>query len=127
MHHVWDDGLGTNTDLGTLKAITEKLEKDPTLQSGELHELRDHATIASWIAESHDCAVRYVYAPGVRETIMAQDVEPKAPFKPVPLGEAYLAKMREVCQKRGALAGFRLATILHESAAADGASIKPRP
>jgi hypothetical protein len=50
---------------------------------------------------------------------MAQEAEPKAAFKPVPLGESYMAKMREVCQKRGALAGFRLANILHQSAAAE--------
>jgi len=116
MHHLWDDGLGTTNDLSTLTRIVQELEKDPVLQSSQLNELRDGSTVTSWIAESHDCAVRYVYTPEVRAAIAEQEAAPKAKFKPVPLSESYLATMRQVCQRRGALAGYRLAKIIHESA-----------
>ena len=112
MHSLWDAQLGGNVDLALLKATVRVLADDPSLQRSALPELQRDTTVASWVQESFDIAVVSVYDADVRAAITAQEADPKAPFKPIPLSDEYLNRAQQIGHRQGALAGLRLADTL---------------
>lgn len=112
LHQYWDSLFCTSTDWAELQSWDRGVIDDPALQPGALPELHGHPSVDDWIAESYAIAARDVYSPDVRAAVAAQDADPSREWEPVPLGDDYLRRAREIGRRRGALAALRLAATL---------------
>ena len=96
LHFFWDDLLGTNAELKTVKNAARELPKANSALSKKMDE-------KVWVAEGFEAAKKQVYAPPV-----------EAGDGPFTLSEAYKEAAKRLAKERVALAGARLANLLNK-------------
>jgi len=101
LHSFWDGAITGSDKFGTIRNIaTELRQKYPGGSLKKPNEL----DLKKWVQESLKLAKESVYLDGKLKTGTKENGEV------VP--EAYPKKMKEICEKRVALAGYRLANFL---------------
>jgi len=96
LHFFWDDLLGTNSELKTVKNAARELPKANSALAKKMDE-------NDWVAEGFEAAKHQVYAPPV-----------EAGDGPFTITEAYKEAAKRLAKERVALAGARLANLLNK-------------
>lgn len=100
LHGIWDGLLGTSQNPVTRWRYAFKIQVDYPRAS--LPELRKDTTPKEWSLESRKLAIEYGYLNGH----LKGSTNPESAL---PLPEGYLRAAEAVAERRGALAGYRLA------------------
>ncbi|MBI5382136.1 MAG: S1/P1 nuclease [Opitutae bacterium] len=114
LHVYWDRLPGEDTGYAAVLNGADALEKTPELAREKLAELAQATSVAAWVQESHQVALRYAYGvEGKKPANMKAFAAGKIPASAVPvLPPAYVKKAGEVAQRQLALAGWRLTEVL---------------
>jgi hypothetical protein len=96
LHAVWDNLLGTSSDVNVAVATAKGLPKAKATDAAK-------SDAAVWVQESFDAAKSKVYVDPI-----------KAGAGPFTLTAAYKSSAKAVARKRVALAGERLANLLND-------------
>ena len=96
LHFFWDDLLGENSELKTVKNAARRLPSANSALAKKMDE-------KDWVAEGFEAAKQYVYAAPV-----------EAGDGPFALNEAYKEAAKRFAKERVALAGARLANLLNK-------------
>lgn len=105
LHGIWDGLLGTVENPVIDWRYALKLQAD--YPKASMPELNKDTTPKSWSLESRKLAVKYGYLNGhLRGSTNSDDA--------LPLPEGYLKNAQAVAERRGALAGYRLADEIQE-------------
>ena len=105
LHGIWDGLLGDAESPVIQWREALKLQAD--FPRASLPELRKHTTPKSWSLESREQAIEYGYLNG----FLKGSTNSESAF---PLPESYLPNAKAVAERRGALAGYRLADEIKE-------------
>jgi hypothetical protein len=95
LHFFWDDLLGTNSDLKTVKDAARKLPKAKAALAAKSDQ-------KEWVAESFQEAKQEVYSPPI-----------EAGDGPFAITDTYKKAATKLAKERVALAGARLANLLN--------------
>jgi hypothetical protein len=116
LHSFWDQLPGTDLSYKGIIALADALAANPELKPARLEEYRQNTTVASWVEESHQCAVTFAYAEERIQWVDASGVTSRQiPVSAIPLMKAeYARDARKIAERRLALAAQRLADILKE-------------
>ncbi|HEV2330480.1 MAG TPA: S1/P1 nuclease [Verrucomicrobiae bacterium] len=105
LHGIWDGLLGTIENPAAQWNYALKIEAE--YPKAVLPELQRHTNPKSWSLESRRLAIRYGYLNGhLRGSTNLETA--------FPLPEGYLKNAQTVAERRGALAGYRLADEIQE-------------
>ena len=105
LHGIWDGLLGTAESPVAQWRYAIKIQVDYPRAS--LPELRKDTTPKSWSLESRELAIKYGYLDGhLRGSTNFEAA--------LPLPEGYLRNAEAIAERRGALAGYRLADEIQE-------------
>ena len=123
LHTFWDNVLGRYVAPRLITAVTEKIAEEHPRQ--KLAERLKTDALADWTHESFAISRDVVYARGKLKGITrAASIEDKTGQTVPELPEGYDVTTRETARRQIALAGYRLADLLHrvfDSPAADAA------
>lgn len=129
LHLLWDSNIYRSTEHDAVQQIAQELmEKYPRSAFPELKSLEGPGDFEKWARESYDVAVEFAYGYGIETVIDPdKDLDPDKAVKKMvayivhgvpPLQEApevpaeYWEKLQQVCQRRIALAGYRIADLV---------------
>jgi len=96
LHFFWDDLLGTNSELKTVKNAARKIPKANAALPKKMDE-------KVWVEEGFEASKQYVYVPPI-----------EASDGPFTLNEAYKEAAKRFAKERVAVAGARLANLLNK-------------
>jgi hypothetical protein len=111
LHSFWDESLGTSDSYIAIDFIAHEITADPQLAAGNLPEFTKDTTFDQWIDESSAYGAAMVYLNGRLRTASAAAWDNKeitadqVPATP----PAYAINAHDLCKRRAALAGYRLA------------------
>jgi hypothetical protein len=131
LHTFWDGLLGVTSDgeLGEIKDTAEHAEQAYKLASlkaqaltrayprSRFDKLKTHREFKDWAAESHELARTVAYANG-KVAELAVKVKPFPEEVPATVPEeptGYSKKAQAVADRRGAIAGYRLADLIRRT------------
>ncbi len=116
LHAYWDQLLGSDASPGSIKLTAEELESDEELKTDQLTELAAHPTIHDWASESFFLAVQYAYLGGKLPLVPMDDtrLSTGAPLSPPVIPAEAHQNAKNLARRRIALAGARLANMLHD-------------
>jgi hypothetical protein len=113
LHSVWDDLEGFNTRLVDIREIADRVEKahPPSEFTQQVTDLN----VKDWALESFELAKAKVYVNGKIPGVSSDAAKNHSDVIPV-LSAQYMADAHEIADERIALAGYRLAAVLHNVA-----------
>jgi hypothetical protein len=111
LHSIWDDLEGFNTRLTDIRAIADRLEK--AHPPSEFTDQLTKTNVKDWALESFELAKSKVYLNGKIPGVPNSVVNDRSELIPV-LSAQYMADAYAVADMRVALAGYRLAALLHQ-------------
>ncbi len=118
LHAFWDDRLGTDSHLPTVRDLAEVLTHDPHHAPNHLPEFSRNRHFRDWAAEGYEIAKTNVYREGKLEFAKSDDYDRRkvtADAIPVlPVGVE--AESNKIARRRVVLAGYRLAERLKQIA-----------
>jgi hypothetical protein len=111
LHAYWDDALGTSDGYAAIDFLAREIIEDPALAPAKLAELEQHKDARQWADESYRYATALVYLNGrLRsaryDAVNAHEIQPE---QVPPLPPSYAGNARDLCKRRAATAGYRLA------------------
>lgn len=126
LHWAWDEMFATDSHFDQICRYSERLTHDPSLEPGQLTELKDHPTFKHWAAESYEAAIEYAYLNGQLKYVLWDDFNSgRLQAKDIPVIPApALQRSKKIAERRICLAGYRLAEKLRHIAKA---STAPNP
>ena len=116
LHWFWDEMFSTESRYDQVCQLAERLTHDPAFRPERLPELNQSTTFREWAAESYEAAIQHAYLNHELKLVLWDDVNTnrvEASVVPFPSPVA-LEKMRQLAQRRIALAGYRLSAKLKE-------------
>jgi S1/P1 Nuclease len=111
LHSIWDDLEGFNTRLIDIRAVADRLEK--AHPPSEFTEQLTKMDAKDWAMESFELAKTKVYLNGQIPGVSRDAVHDRSELVPL-LSAQYMADAYAVADVRIALAGYRLAALLHD-------------
>jgi len=118
LHGFWDKLLGTGGSLNTIRNITGSiLDEDDLVAAGQtaLEDLNPEV----WVDESHTFCKDTVYSDAIREAVSRRESGDTRRVESVDLDGDYKAEAGSIARRRVAQAGYRLASLLSQIAAAN--------
>jgi len=106
LHALWDGLLGNDDRLSNVLRETDHLR-----QNSRLWTVDTNASIESWIAESHELAESFAYAPVILDAV--KSTQPGNRLSPITLSDEYLRTAGARARQRVVAAGLRLAAVLN--------------
>jgi hypothetical protein len=100
LHSFWDGLLGTSAKVNSQVAYAIQLQREYPRRS--LGELKKQTTPREWSLEGRILAIEKAYLNGQLKGSADEDHAPKLP-------DGYAKAAKSVAERRGALAGYRLA------------------
>jgi hypothetical protein len=113
LHSIWDDLEGFNVRLTDIRPTADRLEA--AHPASEFTQQVTDLNVKDWAMESLELAKSKVY-PNGRIPGISRDVAHDNPDLVMPLPAQYMADAHAVADERVALAGYRLAALLHDLA-----------
>lgn len=116
LHSYWDQSLGTDASPISIQLTADELEADAELQSVHLTELDAHPLIHDWASESYFLAAKYAYQDGKLPLVTMDDtrLSTGSPLLPPVIPKESAMADKALARRRIALAGARLANLLHD-------------
>ena len=110
LHSLWDEMLGTMPNYRMVEFLADDISADPRCDPTKQRDYATHSTPVTWASESHDDAVAFAYLEGRLKTVpMKESKSSDVPTVP----PMYLENARDVARVRVAMAGARLAEMIH--------------
>jgi hypothetical protein len=109
LHSLWDDLLGTRSQMRDVDREVAKLKEQP-----ELWNVDTRLDINGWAAESNEAAKSMVYDPAILQAV--RGATPGVKLEPISLSTEYLQAAGQMARRRIVAAGLRLGALLKQSA-----------
>ncbi len=117
LHSFWDRLPGVDPSYRNVARVTDELTRNPELKPATLSELQTNKTIASWVQESFQIAIKLAYAEDRVQFVHESDLDSgKVKESDIPtLRPDYVREAHAHAQRRLVLAGQRLLEVMQQT------------
>jgi hypothetical protein len=111
MHALWDQLLGRGSDFNEIRRRMVEISTDEELIAivAQASQADGYLESETWLSESRQLAIRYVYTPEVLNMVI--DSQVSGQLTTVSLSDEYLKQAGRIAQQRALLASKRLAGV----------------